>query len=311
MVGRGWLCLTILACGLLASPAVVPGALDHRKGEFHVLAWLFPFCCFWLSSVAYLLVTAAIFDRSVPRWSWVVAAMMMAAIGPLAAEATQDHLRSAAAFAVSVLAVAAGLAARWWLRGPVCAVLTATLCGLDVSGLLWPLGALCSGLGRDGRRVWCISLLIAGAAGIAAGRVMGLPSVTSHSYGGVAYALHRDLLVCLPVVLLGAAGLARFRPGGLGGGAWVLSGYAAAGLTALLPAVLGLPLSVPLVVLGGWWVVPFGLADLADLVVGRRERPPVAGLVGMLVVLAVLALSWPGVRAWLNAGWLAAAIWMS
>lgn len=308
MSGRGWLWLTILGCGLLAAPAALPGALDHRKGEFRLAEWLPTFLCLWAASGAFLIAVSGTFERSTPVWSRVVAALAMAALAPLAVEETQYHLQSAAAFVAIVLAVGAGLSETWWVRGPVSAILTAVSCGLDATGFLWPVGVLCGGGRWSGARACGTCLLIAGVLGAVVGRAIGLPMFTGYSYDGVAYSLHRDLLVCLPVVVLGAAGLARSRQGGSGGGAQVLAVYAAFGLIAILPIILGIRLNVRMVVLALLWLVPLGLTDLAEMIARGRERPTIVRSLGGLSLLAVVVLAWPGVSAWFNAVLLAAAV---
>lgn len=308
MSGRGWLWLTILGCGVLAAPAALPGALDHRKGEFQVSEWLPTVLCFWVASAALLVAATGVFGRSTPAWSRILAALAMAALAPLAVEETQYHLQSAAAFVAIVLAVGAGLSETWWVRGPISAILTAVSCGLDATGFLWPLGVLCAGGGRGGARACGACLLIAGVVGVVVGRTIGLSSLTGHSYDGVAYSLHRDLLVCLPVVVLGAAGLARSRRGDAGDGVQTLAVYAAFGLAAMLPIILGIRLNVRMAALALWWLAPLGLTDLGEMIARRRERPAIVGAFGGLSVLAVLVLAWPGVSAWFNAVLLAAAV---
>ncbi|MBP7933221.1 MAG: hypothetical protein KA354_01120 [Phycisphaerae bacterium] len=311
MVGRASLWLTIVTCGLLAAPAALPGALDHRKGEFDLAEWLPVFLCFWVASAALLVSTARVFGRSTPAWSRIAAAMAMAALVPLAVEETQHHLQAAAAFVVTALAVWAGLATGWWLRTPLGFVFTAASCGLDATGFVWPLGVLCAGTRRGGPFVRGVGLLIAGSLGCIAGRLIGLPALTGYSHDGVAYALHRDLLLCLPVVVLGAAGLARCRRSDDEGSVRALTGCAAISLLAILPIVLGFPLNVRLVVLAVWWFAPLGMTDAADMLSRRRERPAIEAMLGALSILAVLGLSWPGVSAWFNAVLLAGAAWMS
>ena len=311
MSGRGWLWLTIVACGLLAAFAVLPGAMEHRKGEFEIAEWLPVFLCFWIASGVFLAGANRVFGGSTSAWSRCVAALAMAAFAPLAVAETQQHLQAAAAFLVAVLAVAAAQSERWWIRSPVSAVLTAAGCGLDATALLWPLGVMCSGGGRGGARACGACFVIAGVLGVVVGRAIGLPSLTGYTDHGVAYVLHRDLLVCLPVVVLGAAGLARSRQGGSGHNVKPLVAFAAVSLMALLAVILGIRLNVRLTVLALWWLAPLGLTDLAEMIARRREGPTIVRSLGCLTALAVLGLCWPGVSGWFDAVLLAAAVLMA
>jgi len=66
----------------------------------------------------------------------------------------------------------------------------------------------------------------------------------------------------------------------------------------LLAGVLGFAVNVRLAVLGLWWLMPNGLAELAALLQGRLTDDRITRTVGLLVALAIVALAVPGLLAW-------------
>jgi len=302
MSERGWLVATVLFCAVLAAPAALPVLFEQGRGAFHLGVWATALACTLAGSVCLFVSTGLASRRGIPAWCRCVSAASLAAFGPLAASSTLCQTWANFALVAMVLAVTVSLADSVPLRWSVGLFMTAVACALDATALVWPIGCLWSGLTcRQGRR-YALAVLAAGIAGTLVACLSGWPVLTGYRMHGAVYALHRDVVVLMPVIVLGLAGYARgrvWRGPGSGGGAdgWLL-GWAAASVCALLMVVLGGPLNVRLAGLGLWWLMPAGLAELAQMWTSDSGRRSVVRHLGMLSTAVVAALALAGLRGW-------------
>ncbi len=302
MARRGWLVAVVVLGAGLAAPAALPMALLHGKGDFSTLGWLSGFLCAWLAAVGLYVSTSGVTWRRTPDWCRGVAALSLAALAPLAATSSQHHVQADLALLAAVSVVTLSLAGESRMARAGVVWMTAVACGLEATALILPLGWFWAGIrSKTGsNQVW--TMVFGGLAGLVVGRLVGLPMLSGYHIQPAAYAIHRDLVVLLVVLVLGLAGYAAARfPRGTSQPDWWLPGWAAVSTCALLVCVLGEPVNVRLCVLGLWWLMPQGLTDLAALLAGRRPNDRPARVAGLLVALAVMALALPGLLAWKNA----------
>ncbi len=304
MPERGWLMATVMLCAVLAAPAVLPFLLEQGKGDIYLGAWATTLACTLAASVCLFVSTGFIGWQGIPAWCRCLSAASLAALGPLAVNSTLYHTRADLALAAVVLAVTASLADSACLRWPVGLMMTAVACGLDATALVWPIGCLWSGLAYRQGRMIAVALLAAGIGGIFVANLLGWPVLTGYRTQVAFYALHRDVVVLMPIIVLGLAGLPRSRqrrrlgPDARADGC--VLGWAAVSVCAMLMAVSGCPVNVRLAALGLWWLMPVGLAELAQMLTRVPHRRSVARDVGMLLALVVAALFLSGLRGWWN-----------
>ena len=225
----------------------------------------------------------------------------------MAADSIVISQRANVAWAAAVLALLAATAGRTSVRWIGGIGLTALACASDATAVVWPIGFVWSSLSGRARRSYALVILAAGAAGVAFNLLSGRPALTGYRFQSSAYALHRDLMVMMPVVLLGLAAVVRRMP--ISSAAdrerepvWV-AGWMSAGMIATLAVLVGAPLNVRLAVLPFCWQVPTGLSELTR---GLRTSGPAECVVRRLFwafVLLLLLMCWPAVHRWMQ-GWL-------
>ena len=304
MKTRGWMVATIVLAGLVAAPAAVPGVLAHRRGDFTLGAWFIGFGCAWATSNILLVSLWRL--KPGPSWAMGVAALTLAGWAPLAVTSTALPVRADLAMLTVTVAVALlhdrVSVSRWLVVG----LLMILACVLDMTALVLPLGLTWAACRRRERFVPALAVLAAGAVALGCALVSGWPAMTSYRMVGVGYNLHRDLIVLLPILLLGLGGYLRSGRSRNGGTIpWWLPGWAAVGLVAVLAIVSTAPLNPRLAVLAMWWYVPTGLADLARMVRRSPPQPPLLRAVGGLVLLVLILLSWSPIHQWVDSVYLA------
>jgi hypothetical protein len=191
------------------------------------------------------------------------------------------------------------------VRTLIAVLLTGLACALDATALVWPIGyALATPAGNQSRLA-AVAMLAAGAAGVLVSWFAGWPSFTTYRFYQVVYTVHQDLIVLLPVLVIGFAGYAgqcecsQATRAARGATPW-LSGWSALAVAALFVALVGGPVHVRICVLPFWWWLPAGLAELSALLKEGEKSAARARGVGLLscVLLACLLLtSW---RHWLD-----------
>jgi len=302
MPERGWLMATVLLSALLAVPASLPIILEQGRGEFYLAAWVTALLCTIIGSVCLFVSTRSALSRDIPAWCRCVSAASLAAFGPLAVGSTMYQTRASLAMAALVLAVSANLASSQLLRWTVGLLMTAIACALDATALIWPIGCVWSGLARrqGDKNAWV--LLVAGMAGMFIAWLLGYPVLTGYRMQGAIYALHREVVILMPIVVLGLAGITRLRgrrtEGTRNRTDGYLLGWVVTGMCVLLLAVLGCPVNVRLCVLGLWWLMPIGLAELAQMLTSDVRRRSVVRRIGILLSAVLVVLSVAGMCGW-------------
>lgn len=302
MSERGWLVTTVLLCAVLAAPAALPALLEHGRGVPHLGAWASALVCALAGSICLFVSTGFVVRHSIPTWCRCVSAASLAAFGPLAVSSTLYQTWANLALAAAVLAVTVSLTDMALLRWSLGLFMTAAACALDATALVWPIGCLWSVLSYRQSRGYAMALLAAGVGGVFLARLSGWPVLTGYRIQGAPYALHRDVVMLMPVIVLGLVGLTRCRewrrPGpGTQAKSFLLS-WAVMGIFALLIAVCGWSMNVRLAVLGLWWLMPVGLAELTQMLASEVSRGSVVRRLGIVSVAVVAALSLVGFRGW-------------
>jgi len=306
MQERGWLLLTIVLGVLLASTAALPETLARHKGEFEWEEWGLAVALSVAVAAVVFLSTGRSSQWAVPAWCRCLAALGLAMLVPLANTSSLYHRQADLALLVGALALAGGLAdshlIRWCLGIP----LAALACGLEACFWIWPIGYMWSSWSYRRERLYGFMLMAAAMTGIWVAVVLGRSLLTGYRFYESAYALHRDLLLLAPVLILGYAGYARtylntsmcfpderLRPLPV-----------AMTIVALMMILAGQPLNVRLIVLPLWWYVPEGIEELAGMIEGDSGRPRLCRYMGFAALLALVVLAWPGLRAWQDGVWL-------
>lgn len=293
---------TFLLCALLAAPASLPVILEQGQGEFHLWVWVTALVCTLIASVCLFVSTRLALGRDIPAWCLCVSSASFAAFGPLAVSSTVCQIQANLGMAALALAMSVGLTRARLLRWTVGLLLAALACSLDATALVWPIGWLWSGLARRQGRQYALVLLLAGVAGIVWDRMLGHPALTGYRMQGAIYLLHRDVVLLMPIIVLGVGGLARFRncrrAEHRGRANAYMVGWAVASVCALLLAVLGCPVNVRLCVLGMWWLMPTGLSELVQMLTSDVSRRLVVRRIGFLVSAMLAMLSIAGLCGW-------------
>ena len=302
--GRKWMALTVVACAALATVAALPAAFQAGGGRVPAGAWL-------LVTAAAVVAALCLFASPAPAgssgsrpWSRSVAAMSLATLAPLAVESNLHWAMAHGAFVLTAAATAIAFSGSGAPRIAAAVIATASACALDATALLWPVGCAWASLARKRRRTAAGAMLAAGLLGVIIARLIGWPILSGCRTTAAAHAIHRDLMLLLPVLALGWAGYAKgwgsaFRSTGGNPSLW-MPGWAAAGAIGLILALIGLPLEVRICVLPLWWYVPLGLSDLARLSSDRSKGQSLIRRVGMLACLAIAVLSLAGLRRWMD-----------
>lgn len=300
--GLAWSAL----CLALSAVAALPLAVERGRGE---PAWGVWAVVAGSSAGAALAVCVA----GGRRWGGrrqgavLIASTSLALLVPLVSLHTVNPMAGAVAL---VLAAWVAVLADWGFvaaRGVWVPLMLLVAGAFDPTVVLWPIGRLWAAAttGR-GTRIAVLWLATAMAGAIGAGVWHGTEGISPGMLD--IYARHRALSLVLPIVFVGLIGVMgdrepgprRDRSQGQAGRAW-----AAVSLVGLLLAAAGVPVSVALVALGLWWIMPAGVEMLLP---GRDEREvaPRGGLsLGGLVVGLGILLSWPAGRGLADAGWLA------
>ena len=321
VTGRKWIILTAVACVALAGLAAL-AAVFLRQGELHIGPWLLAAGAAWVGALCLFKgetgsglrcrnsPEGAAYERNPspspppPAWCRSVAAMSLAALAPLVMESNLHGVMADAALVSLALAVAVSHAAGGAGPAAAGAVLTGVACALDATALLWPIGCAWAALARRSDRRHACVLLAAGGVGVIVATLAGWPRWTGHVHRLAVHAIHRDLTFLLPVLMLGGAGYAcawrRLRTRAGEPAPLRLTGWAGAGTLALVLALIGWPVNVRLCVLPFWWWMPVGLSDLAETSRDRRKQYQVVRFVGLLSCAVLVALSWAGVKRWLD-----------
>ncbi|MBI4578977.1 MAG: hypothetical protein HY718_04695 [Planctomycetes bacterium] len=286
--------MAALGIGLLAAIATMTSAVDPAEGVVRPLRLVVGL----VSVLAAAGVTGAAAGRAWPRggaWvCWLVAGSM-AALVPLAVESCPNVNRADLGLLAAAIA-ASGLAGRRKnaVIGPTA---TAAACALSPTALILPIGVAYARWSSPHSSKNAVVGLATGLVGTVIGWWTGGLGPPAN-----AYAVGRDLLVVLPVALIGAAGLewrsprvsaSTLRPASAGcRQAWGCLAAVGLGLVAL-----GAPLDPRILVLPFWTLMPVGLDRLGMLIRCRHGRQAaVAARLAFACGLIVALLAAPAAR---------------
>lgn len=268
--------------------------------ELRVGDWLARFASFAVAALALLLSTDHKRREGPAFWCWSASALSLAALAPVAMESSGRMPLPGIGFVLAAVTTAISARATGALATTAAAAGMAGAAACGLTGMLWPLGYAWAAIGLGQRVRRGIVLLVAAMIGAIAGRALGWPAFAGGRTISSVHAAHRDMMILLPVILVGLAGYARGcrRPEPMcrkAGVPW-LAGWTGAAVIGLGVALAGGPLDVCTCVLPFWWWAPTGLADLADVVTASRTRGWALRGIGWAsgLVLAVLAIGSAG-----------------
>lgn len=232
-----------------------------------------------------------------PTWCLAVSAASLAALLPVANESAPNiETAYAALFGVS-LAVAVFRFRPTAGRASAAAALTAGAIALDPTSSAWALGWAWASLAA--RRV---QAAVVAAAAVAAGLLIRLLAngIGVARTGPDPFAVRDDLTLLMPVALVGGIGLASMRRCHAVGArpAW-LAAWVGASIAGVFAALLGLPATVPVLLLPFWWTAPFGLLELSRMLFSARSSR-LSRICAAVVLVMTVALGAPAARRWLE-----------
>ncbi len=224
-------------------------------------------------------------------WSFLLVCGSMAILAPLAMESC-DHPDRA-----NVALLLAAMSPALWCGGftsmTAAAVSTLVACMLSPAAAIWPAALLVGGMRQRGRFSWAV--IVAAVFGLTAGMHFDL-----WPHAVVLPSLHRDLVMLLPVILLGLAGMPEVSAAASSDERqqydWAVAGLAGIGL-----AIFGLPLDPRILSLPFWWLAPTGLRRLQSLVRSDSDENMTSRPVGVLSCAAAAILLWPAILHWRDA----------
>lgn len=291
-----------MAVAVVAAIGAVPGAFDTDEGVHHT-RWAIDGALGLIVALG-LLVRPDHRERQPGSGCLAVSALLVAGLLPLATESSGGE----PAKALAVMVIAAGIATvgrvaprheRYLLTG---AALIAS--GLDASALLWPLSILLAAWAEKRGRRLGVLLMTAGIAGAVIGwKLRGAPA-PELPYGNFGYAVGRDLLRVIPVVMLGLAGCLSMRHRARGAthegprSGWGL--WATMSGIGLLAGMVGLPFNVRLGLLPLALMVPRGLSDLAILIRRQPQSTPLLRLCAYPAAILLAGFAWHSSQAWMD-----------
>ncbi len=295
--------LVITAAAVLAALGALPGAYDSVQG-LHIRDWAMGTAASLVAAIALLHAADREGRNHSPFRYRAIVAASLAMLAPVATSASEASTLANLAFAATALTAAL---ASFDLRGWRMVGITVTVglaCASDITGLLWPLGylwAACSQRRDIGRAGWLCAVAL---CSVFAGRVIGIPMLQSERNILGIHASHRDMVILLPVFMIGLAGymrqgrlhISRCRadrvpwPAG-----WI--GVAFLGLAVVL--VCGL-LDARICMLAFWWWMPAGCVTLPETLASGKARGRLVRGVGWLSVLVLAMLFYSGPRQWLD-----------
>ena len=301
---RKWILWTTAASAALAMLGALPAAFAAGHGEPPAHDWLLGAFAACTGAWCLLVSTRGHQQDRTRAWCPSVAAMSLAALAPLAVESNLHGAMADGAFLLSVVALAIGSGGGGAIRMAAGAITAGAACAFDATALLWPLGCVWSAFSRQRGQGYAWVMLGGGVTGVMIAWLARWPLLTGHGSPGTVYAIHRDAALLLPVLALGWGGWAVVsRPARISVGEpaslWT-PGWASLGVLGLVLVLIGVPLQVRICVLPFWWCMPSGLNDLAQMISDGSGARSLTRWVGRLSWLVVIALSWVGLRRWLD-----------
>lgn len=294
--------LVMTAAAFLAALGALPDAYESVHG-LHIWHWAMGTAASWVVAIA-LFYTADHETRKHASWRYrALATASLVMLAPLATSASEASTSAHLAFVATALAAA--LASRglrgWRMVGITVAVGLA--CASDVTGLLWPLGylwAACSQRRDIGRGVW---FCVVGVCAVFAGRSISIPIFQGgHNIIGI-HAIHRDMIILLPVFMIGLVGYlreGRLRISRSTDRVPWLAGWTGMALLGLAVALVVGSLDVRICMLAFWWWMPAGQVALAETLAFGMARGRFVRGVGWLSSLVLVMLLYSGLRQWLD-----------
>jgi hypothetical protein len=303
---RGWpaACLTALGVVGLASLSAVPAALQPGQTTLRMGQWALGSSAACLAAGAWGIWAIAPGGVKQQRWTLWVGLLSMGALTPLALQWNADAIRANLAMVLISLAVGASilLPRGIWPAGPV---LTGLACACDATAMIWPVAWAWTAYRAKGEGTRAISIIIGGVAGVLVNWKVGGPLVATRMIVGGVFAAQANVMLLLPALLLGGAGVMRARdqrrnePGGRLSGQ--LTRAAEAGAVGIGLILVGAPLDVRLCALPLWWHMPEGLTDLVEMLGRPRERTFMVRWTAGLSCLVLAMLTLASLRHWLDA----------
>jgi hypothetical protein len=294
-VTRAQLDATVAVTGLLAAVGALASAYDVDRG-FDQLLWVVRACAACAVVVFVLSNDSAAGCDTIARRPRLTSALLVALLFPYGVESVAQSIGSDLAIIATVVSVALmrrGGAVRFIAGGLVAGL----ACASEASAIVWPLGYAYSVVScGDTRRMRGV-LLICGAVGVAIGwGTGGVFAPSDPVFGGLA-AVHRDLMILMPLILLGMVGLAKARSEVLETRAdySMQISWTAVALACLCLVVIGVPLDVRLCALPLFWWIPTAVSELGAITIGSQRADSSLRMVGFLSVAMTACLMIPGV----------------
>ena len=302
-----WTITTLLACAGLAALGAIPHAF-HTPTGLVVGQWAVSVLAALVAAACLLACNDARSPTTDTRIARTLTALTLAALAPLAVEATARMEPSHASFAAVALSVVLTQGSPRIVRWLGAAAMAGLATAMDVTAILWPLGAAWASIAYRRRIGANLLLLAAAAVGLATAAILGSPLLTASRLRVANYAVNRDLLLFMPLILPGLAGYAAHAFAGVPRDQrarrhW-LAGWTATGIIALFLTLVGFPLNLRLCVLPFCWWAPAGLRELTSIT-RDPQSPPALKCIGSLSCLLLALFALHATHAWLQAPLLA------
>ena len=291
---RRQIAATIVVGFALAATGSLTSAFDVDAG-LDLVAWAIASCTAVIVMSCVLATAPTSSGDASNGWPRVATVLAIAAWIPYAAESVCHRELADVSLAATAIAVALWLRrGNLWLT-MLAAAATGLACACQITAAIWLIAGVLSALSSRDNRARAGIVLAAGAAGVVVGRLVGWPMLSGYDVHGPASAMHRDLAILMPAVLLGLVGYSK----GLANSgrvtartSWLLD-WTGVATACLLLAVWGVPLDVRLCVLPLFWWMPVALAELARLLGAGAQPDLTLRAVGLLscAVLASLAVT--------------------
>ncbi len=236
--------------------------------------------------------------RRMGGWSRVVTAVWVAGVTPYAVESVPHHRLADLSLAAMAIAVSLSLGRRRAWSVVAMALATGVACACEATATIWVVACVTAAIRRKERRAGACLVLACGVLGVITARFAGWPQTAGQAIYSVVYAMHRDLMIVIPAVLLGLVGYAKAHAdtADYPSEQSFLRAWTPIAACALLLLLLGVPLDVRLCVLPLLWWTPTALTELGRITTGCQTPPSPVRAIGVLSCFVTATLAITGLR---------------